>query len=137
MAETYLIGAGYDVPQDELVDITSIDPDSLGDPFAAPKVTPLYDAGAVEQDLEVGLMTVSFASVTWKFTRLSYAQYSYLSSTYCGGGLSGEVTIYTTLGGDDYTRMNAIMHLKKQIEIKSEYRYQEAEVKFMKLRTAA
>lgn len=137
MAETYLIGVGHNVPQINLVNITSIDPGSMGDPFASPKALPLYDPGSVEQDLEVGLMTVGFAGVTWKFTRLSYAQYTYLSSTYCNNGLSGDVTIYTTLGTDTYYRMNAKMHLKKPIEIRSEYRYQEAEVKFVKLWTAA
>jgi hypothetical protein len=137
MSETYLIGVGYNVSQGSLVNIMSIDPCSCDDPFASPKALPLYDDGSVEQDLEVGLMAVSFASVVWKFTRLSYDQYEYLKTTYCNGGLSGEVTIYTTLGGVAYYRRNAIMHLKKPIEIRSEYRYQEAEVKFMKLRTAA
>ncbi len=135
-AETYLIGVGYDVDQDDLVNITSLPPMSA-DPFASPKALPLYDPGITKQRLTGELTSEGFASVTWKFTRLSYEQYEYLQTTYCNGGLSGKVTIYTQLGGASYYRMNALIHLKKPKEYQSEYRYQEAEVEFIKLAAAA
>lgn len=134
--ESYKIAAGYNVGSGSLVNIESITPTN-DEPFAAPKALPLYDDGlpAVRGD---GLITLrGFAAVTWQFGRLTFGQYSYLKSTYCGGGLSGLVTINTTLGGSTYSRMNAVMVLKKPKELHSEYRYTEAEVEFTKLEAAS
>lgn len=135
-AEQYAIAAGLNVPYGSLVNIELILPG--GDEyFAGPKALPLYDDGEVDPILDGDLQERGYASVTWFFTRLTYAQYSYLKTTYCNGGLSGDVTIYTTLGDTTFYRMNAKIHLKKPKDLRSEYRYQDAEVLFVKLGLAA
>lgn len=52
-----------------------------------------------------------YQTTQWVMAGLFYAQLTYLRDTYCGGEWSGEVTIYTTLGGDTYYRCNATMRL--------------------------
>lgn len=137
--EDYRIGVGHDVAiGTDLKNIESITP--TGDePFSAPKAFPLYDDGQIKMKLNRLVYASGFPSITWQFSRLTYLQYLYLRNTYCSGGLSGFVTIYTTLGTSltNYSRMNASMVLKKMNEIKSEYRFQECPVLFVGLEAAA
>lgn len=137
MSEGYKIASGYNVALGSLVDIETITPSS-DEPFAGPQVIALYDDGllAVRGD---GLITIrGFASVTWRFGRMTYAQYAYLKATYCGGGLSGLVTILTALGSATKVRMNAAMTLKKPVDLHAEVWYRAPiDVVFTKLETAA
>ncbi|SRR5260221_4390112 len=136
--EDYRIGAGHNVGIGSLQNIESITP-SGDEPFAGPKAFPLYDDGQIKMKLNRLVYASGFPNITWQFTRLTYKQYLYLRSTYCSGGLSGFVTIYTTLNASltTYYRMNASIVLKKMVEIKSEYRFQECPVLFVGLEAAA
>lgn len=136
--EDYRIAAGHNVIIGSLVNIETITP-SGDEPFAAPKAFPLYDDGQVHMKLNRLVFTSGFPNIQWLWTRLTYKQYLYLRSTYCSGGLSGFVTIYTTLadGLTTYHRMNASIVLKKMVDIKSEYRFQECPVQFVGLEAAA
>lgn len=133
------IAAGWNVSLGSLVNIATITP--AGDEqFAPPKSLPLYDDGLVKIDGDGNIKLLGYASTSWMFTRLTYAQYWYLKNTYCSGGLSGPVTILTSVAGNvttTWTRLNAIMILKKPKEQRSEYRYQDVEVLFTRLRTAS
>lgn len=135
--EDYRIAAGYNVALVNLVVISSITPP--GDiPFPPPKGLPTYDDGKVDAVLNGELQERGYAIASWFFTRMSYAQLSYLRTTYCNGGLWGLVTIYTQLeGAATFTRVNTIMHIKKAIEITSEYRYQNVVIEFTRLGLAA
>ncbi len=133
---SYKIAANWNVGSGSLVDITSITP--TGDePFAEPKALPLFDDGLVKIRGDGSTGIYGFAAVTWMWTRLTYAQFSYLRSNYCNGGLSGKVTINTTLGSSTFVRMNAWITLKKPREMRAEYRYQDAEVIFSRLAVAS
>ncbi len=131
----YKIAAGWNVGSGSLVDITTITPVD-DEPFAEPKALPLYDDGPTKIYGDGSTGIFGFAAVTWAWTRLTYAQYTYLKTTYCNGGLSGQVTILTTLGSSTFVRMNAWIGLKKPKELRSEYRYQEAEITFTRLAVA-
>lgn len=130
--ELYAIAAGYNVALGSLVLISSINPGD-GDTYDPPKGLPLFDDGQVEARLDGHLSTQGYNEVTLFFTRLSYLQYSYWKSTYCNGGLSGEVTVLLTLGSSSFVRKNSIMHIKKPKELDSEYRYKNVEITFTKL----
>lgn len=135
--EDYRIGVGHNVPLVNLMVISSITPP--GDiPFPPPKGLPTYDDGKVDPVLNGELQERGYAVAGWFFTRMSYAQLSYLRTTYCAGGLWGLVTIYTQLEGTaTFTRVNANMHIKKAVEIRSEYRYLEVTVEFTRIGLAS
>lgn len=133
--ELYALAAGYDVALISLVRITAIS--VAGEKFAGPRAIALYDNGE-EKITTDGLVTdEGYPNVTWEFGFLFYEQLTYLSSTYCAGGRSGKVTIYTTLGGVSYVRMNAIMKLSKPKQYRAKLWYEEAAVEFVRLRPAA
>lgn len=137
MADLYAIGVGYNVPLLSLVRVPSIavpGVQRLGDP----KATPLWDDGEVKVRLGGMLDPRGYEAVTWEFGFMLFEQYSYLRATYCNGGLSGEVTIYTNVEGSaTYERLNAIMSIKSPAAMNSEYRYKPTPVTFTKLRAAA
>ena len=130
------IAAGYNVALVNLIRISSIIP-SGDEYFGDPKSVGLYDQGIVKYNGLGGITTQGFRMAPWMFTRLTWLQYYYASATWCGGGLSGEVTILTPLNSQNgtYTRLNAILHLPKPSELRSEYRYNEVPFKFTRLRT--
>lgn len=132
------IATGWNASLGSLVNIASIKP--TGDEyFGPPKSIPLFDDGIPKIDGDGGTTVQGYASTSWMFTRLTYAQYWYLRNTYCAGDLSGRVTILTTINGnpDSWVRMNAYINLKKVKEFRSQFRYQEAEILFTRLRTAS
>lgn len=132
------IAAGWNVSLGSLINIATIKPTD-DEYFGPPKSIPLFDDGILKTDGDGGITTQGFMSTTWMFTRLTYRQYWYLRNTYCAGDLSGQVTILTTLNGnpDTWVRMNAYISLKKVKEFRSQFRYQEAEILFTRLRTAS
>jgi hypothetical protein len=134
MSDLYALAAGYNVAQGSLALITSITPGG-DEAFSMPLVWPLYNPGETKARLSGTLYSSGYASIEWRFGRLTFLQWDYLSSTYCSGGLSGLVTVYTTLNNKStYVRRNAIMTLKKPNELTSEgYWYTRAPVLFTKL----
>lgn len=130
------IGAGYDVPENELVNIASIVPS--GDvAFASPKSLALFNDGLIKSRLTMLLFTAGYQNSKWIFGFMTYAQHSYLRSTYCNGGLSGEVTVYSLFGSTSYARKNAILTLPTPEQLESEYWYKKVPVKLIKLGAAA
>lgn len=106
-AESYAIAAGSNVALNSLVNIETVTP--AGDPyhFFPPKAIGYYDPGQpnIRGD---GLMAFNgFASVIWFFDIMTRLQLSYARTTWCSGGWSGFVTIYTTTGDKTYARYNA------------------------------
>jgi hypothetical protein len=107
----YKIAAGYN-NAGSLVNIETIVP--TGDSaFWPPEGYGGYRPGESVVRADGTEYVAGFASTVWHFKRLTRAQYSYLQSTYCGGGWSGKVTIATRIGATSYANYNAILWLPK------------------------
>lgn len=139
---SYKIGAGYNVASGSLVNIESIKP--TGDKyFYPPDAFGSYRSGLRKTRLTDVDFLAGYASLVWRFDRLTRAQLYYLMSTYCSGGLSGLVTINTTTnvissGAPTYTRLNAVMHLPDLAEAqKNTTIFVHVPVQFRKLATAS
>ncbi len=130
--EDYRIATGFNVALGSLTNIEGITPPG-DEPFAAPKALPLYDQGKIAVRLNGLQFTRGYPNVQWFFSRMTYVQLAYLASTYCSGGLSGQVTIYTTLGAAAYSRMNAVINLPKPATLRSQYRYTDVAITFTRL----
>lgn len=118
----YRLAATHNVALVSLVNIESITP--TGDrAFKAPKAYGLQNPGMPEKRGDGTIYLRGYASVAWRFDALTWKQYEYLKSTYCAGGLSGKVTIYTrtNITTPTYTRYNAILELPKLADTDSEY----------------
>lgn len=136
--ELYALRANYDQPLNMLLRINQIAVPGDDQPFAGPKAVALYDPGVTKIRLNGMTFDSGFYAVVWQFGFMYLSQWQYLSTTYCGGKLSGKVTISTTLGDPvTYSRMNAIMVLKKPKDMRSNLWYQAADVTFTRLATAA
>src|SRR5512135_1522427 len=94
---SYLIAANYNVALASLVNIETITP--TNDRAFYPPMARGYALRGLRKGRLNGVgFRSGFWKVTWFFKVATYAQYEYLSTTYCGGSLSGQVTIYTTTG---------------------------------------
>lgn len=116
--EDYRIAANHNVALNSLVNIETIVPTN-DRAFFAPQAYGFGTPGQLAFRLYESLgFRRGFPSTGWLFQVATRLQYAYLSTTYCGGGLSGLVTIYTTLGGSGvtYARYNATLHLPAPIE---------------------
>lgn len=129
------IAAGWNVSLGSLIPIASITPSS-DEAFAPPKSTGLYNPGKAIPSGDGNMFLQGYASIGWMFTRLTWLQYYYASTTWCSGGLSGPVTILVPLNSQNgtYTRRNAILVLPAPKDLRSEYRYQEATFMFTRLK---
>jgi len=104
--QDYRIAAGHNVALVSLVNIETIKPTN-DQYFYSPQAIGNYDAGQpnVRGD---GLFSFNgFASVGWLFPVATRKQLAYARTTWCNGGWSGPVTIYTTTGDETYARYNA------------------------------
>lgn len=133
----YRIAANYGVALVSLTNIENITPSS-DRAFFYPKASPFYNPG----DFKIrgdGKTYISGApSIEWEFSILTRGQYLYLKTTYCAGGYSGFVTIYTRTGGTAYARYNAIIQVPKEADIENQWEmgavaYKEAKIKFTRL----
>lgn len=106
----YRIGAGYNVALASLVNIETILPTN-DRKFYAPMAYGLSAPGVRKGRLNGVGFRSGFSHVIWFFKVATRAQYEYLSTTYCSSGLSGQVTIYTTVGKSTYARYNAVIDL--------------------------
>lgn len=111
----YRIGAGKNVALASLVNIETIKPTNDRN-FYAPMAYGFGSPGQLAYRLDGKGFRKGFPHVDWLFKVATRAQYEYLSTTYCGGTLSGEVTVYTTVGKSSYGRYNAIMSLPAPVE---------------------
>lgn len=139
MSELFAIGAGHDVPYGSLTLVTNlVIPGS--EPFGMPLAIPLWSDGDIRVRLDYALDPRGYPDTAWLFGFMYWPQYTFLRTTYCNGGLSGEVTIYTTVeGGESYERLNATMWLPTPAEISGQngHWYKETKVRFVDLQAAA
>lgn len=109
----YRIGAGHNLPLGSLTNIEDIVPGS-DVAFYPPESLGFYDPGQFRVRGDGSVMTAGFPKTEWRWRSITRAQVRHLQDTYCGGGYSGTVTIYTTTDAEDtYTRHNATMILPK------------------------
>lgn len=77
-----------------------------------------YDNGSAKVRENGTLYLAGYPSCVWYFDYLSFLQYGYISTTYCGGSISGLVTIKTTLAGSTiFANYNAVLTIKKRSEL--------------------
>jgi hypothetical protein len=106
--EQYKIAAGLSVALNSLVNIETIKPTN-DQYFYAPKAIPYGSPGVKRVKLNSVSYRAGYPSVDWLFSVLTRAQYEYLRNTFCAGGYSGQVTIYSTVSSSVYARYNAVM----------------------------
>lgn len=129
------IGVGWDVAFGSLTVLTSIV--VSGQPIFGPEVIPHYSPGIYKFQGNGLVKTLGYQTVQWMFGILTYAQYAYLSTTYCGGGFSGKVTVWTNLGTPTYVRVNAIMVLPDQKNLQALNWYKKSAVDLTRIQPAA
>jgi hypothetical protein len=114
---SHSIAAGYNVALLSLVNIESIKPTS-DKYFIYPLASPLYDPGTYRIRGDGSVYVAGFPAIDWQFTGMTKAQYEYARTTWCNGGFSGQVTIYTRPGTTAYARYNAVLILPKPTDMK-------------------
>jgi hypothetical protein len=79
----------------------------------------LYNPGTLRV-LSTGSYFSGYESVQWIFSYLDYDQFLALSSTYCNGGYSGQVTAKVTAKDQLTTEnWNAILLLPKDVDLRA------------------
>lgn len=131
------IAAGWDVPLLSLTLFTSILPTSDSMKFVGPEVTPHYNPGLIKITGSGFVKTLGYKSTKWMEGILTYLGYAYLSNTYCSGGLSGKITVYTTLGSPTYVRVNAIMILDAPDSYQAQNWFKKAPVHITRIKPAS
>lgn len=110
----YRLAANHNVALNSLTNIETIV--VSGRAFTAPKALGSFDPGVFRIRTDGTLYLAGKPFQRWFFEVITFAQYTYLQSTYCAGGYSGKVTVYTRPGTTTYARYNAIMRLPKPSE---------------------
>jgi hypothetical protein len=133
----YRIAAGHGVALVSLTNIEAITPSS-DRAFYYPMASPFYNPGDYKFRGDGKLYISGAPSIDWQFSVMTLPQYQYLKTTYCAGGYSGFVTIYTRTGGTAYTRHNATMIVPKEADLQPQWRsasarYEDVKVKFTRL----
>lgn len=136
MTEGYLIGVGLNVALPSLTDIQSVSVGGMKIP--GPKVWLEYDPGDLKDQTNFNEYASGYPSVTWMFGFLLFAQFYYFQSTYCTvTATTGPVTIYTTLFGQSFSRMNATIHVPKPSSLRGFTWPQQVPILFSALRPAS
>ena len=104
------IAAGWNVPLLSMPNIETIIPTN-DRAFYPPTAYGHYSPGQQRIRMDGLVYMAGYPSLVWLFDVLTRLQQEYLRTTYCAGGFSGKVTIYTPLGTSTYVRMNAVMIL--------------------------
>lgn len=117
---SYKIAATYNVALNSLVNIELIKPTN-DQYFFAPLAIPFGSPGVKRVRLDGTSFRAGYPSVEWRFDVLTRAQYEYLKTTYCSGGYSGQVTIYTTVSGNTFARYNAVIDIPETVAMSSGY----------------
>lgn len=130
----YRIAPGHDLPLGSLTNIETITPP--GDvAFYPPQAWGNYDPGQYKSRGDGTVYLSGQESTRWRWRSMTRLQYQYLQDTYCGGGQSGTVTIYTTLDNvNTYELCNATMILPKIPEAGPNFtRYTQVDVDLVRL----
>lgn len=77
--------------------------------FTEPVARPNWNPGIQRIRLDTISYSAGYRSQVWSMGFLTYAQYDYLLSTYCGGGQSGKVTVRTRYRTTSYANYNATL----------------------------
>lgn len=105
--QDYRIAAGHNVALNSLVNIETIKPTGDTKYFYSPQAIGNYIAGNANVRGD-GLYSFNGKdAVPWYFPVMTRKQLAYARSTWCNGGWSGYVTIYSTAGDETYARYNA------------------------------
>lgn len=115
--QDYKIAAGHN-NAGSLVNIGLIVPSSHI-AFIEPIARPNWNPGIQRIRLDVITYSAGFISQKWVMGILTFQQYDYLLSTYCGGGQSGHVTIRTRYRNHAYANYNATLHVPTPDELQS------------------
>lgn len=107
----YRIAAGSNVALNSLTKITTIKPTGDTYYFYSPIAIGYFDPGKPNVRGDGLLSFNGYSSVTWVFRVMTRLQLDYARTTWCNGGWSGPVTIYSTTGGIAYARYNAVLIL--------------------------
>lgn len=113
---SHSIAAGHDVALVSLVNIEDITPSS-DRAFNYPLASPLYNPGNYRIRGDGTVYVSGFPSIDWKFVGMTKKQYEYARTTWCAGGWSGYVTIYTRPGTEAYARYNAVLTIPKPTDV--------------------
>lgn len=105
----YRIYPGHNVSLNTLVNIETIKPTNDTRYFYAPVAEGYSDPGTPYINGAGYVSFNGFESVVWSFIIMTRLQLLYAKTTWCNGGWSGPVTIYSTNGGLTYARYNANM----------------------------
>jgi hypothetical protein len=119
----YRIAANWGVALGSLTNIEDITP-STDRAFAPPEGFGNFSSGLQVIRTDGTIYLAGYASTVWNFEVLTRKQYEYLSTTYCGGSVSGKVTIYTRTAHSTYTRYNAIIVLPPKDSLEGSRRYE-------------
>lgn len=130
---SYSIKAGWNQALVDLVNIEDIVPS--GDvAFYPPEGFSSYQAGQLKVRGDGTEYIAGYGMTVWQFGVLTRKQWEYLSTTYCAGGWSGKVTIYTRTGKTAYARYNAVMHLPQPAELRRRFLYfEDVPIRFTRL----
>lgn len=130
---SYKIAAGYNVALNSLINIEAIRPTN-DQYFYAPKAIPYGSPGAKRVKLNGVSYRSGYPYVDWQFGVLTRVQFEYLKTTYCSGGYSGQVTVYTTVSGSTYQRYNAVIDVPETAAISDGFfAYKNVAVRFSHL----
>lgn len=109
--QKHAIGVGYGVALASLVNWETITPGGTV-PFSPVKAWGNYTKGVKRVRQDGMLYIAGDDSLGWLWTGVYHKQFAYVMTTYCNGGYTGKVTIYTiTETPDTYARFNAILTL--------------------------
>jgi hypothetical protein len=103
------IAAGNNVALASLNLIERIKPGGDQYYYVAPQVIPHGSPGARIARLNGLSYRHGYPYVDWLFSVMTRLQYEYMKTTYCAGGYSGLVTVYTTVSSMTYVRYNAVL----------------------------
>lgn len=103
----YRIAAGNNVALGSLVRLHSIRPTGDTHYFYDPIAIGNFDPGNPNVRGDGLLAFNGFPSVVWLIKVMTRIQLAYARTTWCNGGWSGPVTIYSTNGDTTYARYNA------------------------------
>lgn len=93
-----------------LVNIGSIVPSSHI-AFIEPIARPNWNPGIQRIRLDALTYSAGYPSQAWVMGIVTFQQYDYLISTFCGGGQSGKVTITTRYRNHSYANYNAVLNV--------------------------
>lgn len=119
--DLYAWAAGYDVPFISLTKVTSVTASGDNQPFAAPTCRGYFDPGNPKKRTNSITFFSGYNLTGWYWAAMSWNQYAYIYNTILSGAYSGPITIYTRLGFDAYSRMDAVLDLPPQATVDGKF----------------